>query len=83
MHYHATWEKYSKTLQNQNLNDLLLETLAWINFRWQKFPKINYCLSFQKYAVSEEIVAYVIYHNKFLPEYAKTSEGSEKVKFEI
>ena len=24
-------EKYTKTLENQDLNDVLLETLAWIN----------------------------------------------------
>ena len=29
-------EKYIKTEENQNLYDLLLETLAWINFRRQK-----------------------------------------------
>ena len=26
-------EKYIKTLGNQDLNDFLLETLAWINYR--------------------------------------------------
>ena len=26
-------EKYTKTLENQDLNDFLLETLAWINYR--------------------------------------------------
>ena len=26
-------EKYTKTSENQDLNDFLLETLAWINFR--------------------------------------------------
>ena len=26
-------EKYIKTLENQDLNDFLLETLAWINYR--------------------------------------------------
>ena len=25
-------EKYTKTLENQDLNDFLLETLAWINY---------------------------------------------------
>ena len=25
-------EKYTKTLENQGLNDFLLETLAWINY---------------------------------------------------
>ena len=28
-------EKYTKTLENQDLNDFLLETLAWINYRQQ------------------------------------------------
>ena len=26
-------EKYIKTSENQDLNDFLLETLAWINYR--------------------------------------------------
>ena len=26
-------EKYIKTLENKGLNDFLLETLAWINYR--------------------------------------------------
>ena len=26
-------EKYIKTSENQNLNDFLLETLAWVNYR--------------------------------------------------
>ena len=26
-------EKYIKTLENQDLNDFSLETLAWINYR--------------------------------------------------
>ena len=26
-------EKYTKTSENQDLNDFLLETLAWINYR--------------------------------------------------
>ena len=25
-------EKYTKTLENQDLNDFLLETLVWINY---------------------------------------------------
>ena len=28
-------EKYTKTSENQDLNDFLLETLAWINYRQQ------------------------------------------------
>ena len=28
-------EKYTKTLENQDLNNFLLETLAWINYRRQ------------------------------------------------
>ena len=28
-------EKYIKTLENQDLNDFLLEMLAWFNCRWQ------------------------------------------------
>ena len=27
-------EKYTKTFENQDLNDFLLETLASINYRW-------------------------------------------------
>ena len=50
-------EYYIKTLRKQNLNDFLLETLAWINFRRRKLiPNLKECLSFQKYAVSERIV---------------------------
>ena len=26
-------EKYTKTSENQDLNEFLLETLAWINYR--------------------------------------------------
>ena len=26
-------EKYTKTSENQDLNDFLLETLAWFNYR--------------------------------------------------
>ena len=26
-------EKYNKSLENKDLNDFLLETLAWINYR--------------------------------------------------
>ena len=29
-------EKYTKTLKNQNLDDLYLETLAWINSQQRK-----------------------------------------------
>ena len=29
-------EKYQKTCENQNLNDLLPETLAWINSQQQR-----------------------------------------------
>ena len=28
-------EKYIKTSESQDLNDLLLETLAWFNYRWR------------------------------------------------
>ena len=34
-------EKYTKTLENQTLNDLLLETLVWINFRRRKLIPNN------------------------------------------
>ena len=28
-------EKHTKTLENQDLNDFLLETLTWIDYHWQ------------------------------------------------
>ena len=34
-------EKYTKISENQNLNDFLLETLAWINFRRRKLIPNN------------------------------------------
>ena len=37
--------KYTKTSGNQNFNDSLLETLAWINFHWQKLILNNKELS--------------------------------------
>ena len=48
-------EKYTKTSENQVLNDFLPETLALINFR-RRFPTTNNCLSFQKYTISKKVV---------------------------
>ena len=28
-------EKYTKTWENEDLNDFLLEALAWINYHWR------------------------------------------------
>ena len=54
------------------MNDLLLETLAWINYRRGKLITNKKELSpFPKYAVSERIVVYVIYYSEVLSEYAK------------
>ena len=38
-------KKYTLTSENQNFNDLFLETLAWINFRQQKLIPNNKELS--------------------------------------
>ena len=44
-------------LENQDLNDCLLKTLAWINnSRRYLIPNNKKFLSFQKYAVSERVV---------------------------
>ena len=48
-------EKYIKTSENQDLNDFLLETLAWFSYRL-RFSTTKNCLSFQKYIVSERVV---------------------------
>ena len=48
------------------------------------FPTTKNGLSFQNYAVSERIVAWVIYYSEVLSKYAKNSGGArKKVKFEI
>ena len=50
-------EKYNKTTENQDLNDFLLETLAWINSGDNlQFPTTKNCFSFPKYAISERVV---------------------------
>ena len=43
-------EKYIKASKNQDLNDFLLETLAWINYRHRYSQKQKLSL-FPKYAV--------------------------------
>ena len=51
-------EKYTKTLEKQDLNDFVLETLAWINYRrrWL-IPDNKKIVSLsKKYAVSERVV---------------------------
>ena len=77
-------EKYTKTFKNQNLNDLLLETLAWINFRWQKLIPNNkkWPLS-KKYTVAEGIVVKVVHYSEFLPAYAKIIWGLGKKKWSL
>ena len=64
------------------MNDLLLETLAWINYHRRKLIPNKKELSLQKYAVSERIV--VVYYSEVLSEYAKKIWGVEKkMKFGI
>ena len=51
-------EKYIKPSENQDLNDFIPETLAWINYRQQWLIPNNKELSSlsKKYAVSERVI---------------------------
>ena len=74
------WKKYTKTSENLNSNEFLLETLAWINFSRREWIILKQrIVSFPKYAVFKRIVVYVSYYSEVLFEYTKKSgRGSEK-----
>ena len=72
-------EKYTKTSENQDLNDFLLETLAWNNYRQQLLIPNNKELSlFPKYAIYEIVVLQVSYYSEVFSEYAKKIWGFGK-----
>ena len=73
-------EKYTKTLENQNLNDFLQKALASISFsrrKWLQTTKNS--LAFQNHAVSGRNFAHVRYDSEGLSKYAKkTNLGIQK-----
>ena len=49
-------EKHIETLENQDFNNFILETLTWIFASKNYFLTAKNCLSFQKYAICEQVV---------------------------